>query len=392
MNAEIIAIGTELMLGSTVDTNSAWLAQTLATVGVGVQRITLIGDDFQPLVEVIREAWQRSELVICTGGLGPTADDLTREAVAEALNRPLEFHQDLLDDIAARFAKFGRTMSDSNRQQAFVPHGATPIRNARGTAPSFIIDETNRMLMVFPGVPSEMKFLVETELLPYLRNQRGLTSVLLMRSIRLTGTSEAEAGEIIADLMKAPYPTVGISAKAAQYEVRIAAQGNDPDKVKADLDATAAEVSRRLSKYLFDSAGLAAHVLRQFSQRNLTLALYEGLREAPVHAGLRTAPTLLTPLRGVTIHPLDEPVDAQAAETLARAAAHQVRDDWQADYGLAVVPADVTDDTWSDVCIVLQTSDGERVFHRRIDRASPDSLGFVTTAALDLLRRTLERA
>lgn len=391
MQAELIAIGTELTLGTTVDTNSAWLARTLATVGVEVQRVTLVADDIGAITEVIAAAWQRSPLVLCTGGLGPTADDLTREAVAQATQRPLEFHQDLFDGIAARFRSFGRTMSESNRQQAFVPMGARPVPNARGTAPSFIIDEGSRALMVFPGVPSEMKFLVETELLPFLRNERGLKSVLLVRSIWLSGTSEAEAGEIIADLMQASYPTVGISAKAAQYEVRISAQGEDPAQVEADLEACVAEVSRRLERFLMDRDGLAAHVLRRLTNRSASVAIYEGLRGAPIYNALRSAkPDLVQALRGVTIHPLDQAVDREAAESLAIAGANTVRNNWQASYGIAAVPAQVGADGFTDVCIVLVGKDLQRSFTRRVELKSDDALGFIATAALDLIRRSLE--
>src|SRR5919199_372789 len=133
MQAEILAIGTELLLGATVDTNSAYLEKQLATIGVAVRRVTLVRDDLPEMVAAIRDASRRSELVICSGGLGPTGDDLTREAIATALDRPLEFHQSLLDDIAARFAAYKRPMSPSNRQQAFVPQGAG-VRGRAGRA------------------------------------------------------------------------------------------------------------------------------------------------------------------------------------------------------------------------------------------------------------------
>ncbi|MBA3468044.1 MAG: competence/damage-inducible protein A [Herpetosiphonaceae bacterium] len=390
MNAEIIAIGTELTLGTTVDTNSAWLAGQLATIGVAVSRVSLVGDDLPALTAMIGEAWARAELVICTGGLGPTADDLTREAVAAATERPLEFHPDLFEQIAARFRSFGRTMSESNRQQAYVPTGALAIPNARGTAPVFIVSEPERALMVLPGVPSEMKFLAETELLPFLRNERGLKSILLVRSVYLSGTSEAEAGEAIADLMQAPYPTVGISAKAAQYEVRISALGEDRQQVEADLAAVVAEVTRRLGRYILNKAGLVAHVVHHLREQNQTLALYEGFREAPVYAALRRVPGGLQSVRGVTIHPLDEPVDAEAAESLARAAAAEVRNDWRADYGLAVIPAQVGADGYTDICLVLTDRHGEQSLCRRVDMASSEAFGFIGNGALEIVRRSLE--
>ena len=181
MEAEIVAIGTELLLGVTVDTNSAYLAQQLATVGVPVRRVTLVRDDLAEIVGVLRQAAARSQLIICSGGLGPTGDDLTREAIAEATGRPLVFHQTLLDDISARFAAFKRTMSDSNRQQAYVPQDAFIIRNPRGTAPAFVAEYDGCFIAALPGVPQELHYLTEHALLPYLQEQHGLTEVLVVR-------------------------------------------------------------------------------------------------------------------------------------------------------------------------------------------------------------------
>jgi len=124
MNAEIIAIGSELLLGATIDTNSAYLARQLAAIGVNLFRKSVVGDNEERIAATVAEALDRADLVICTGGLGPTIDDMTREAVRRALGRPLVFHQHLLDQIAARFRAFGRTMSESNRRQAYVPEGA----------------------------------------------------------------------------------------------------------------------------------------------------------------------------------------------------------------------------------------------------------------------------
>ncbi len=389
LQAELIAIGTELTLGTTVDTNSAWLAQQLATLGVPVRRITLVADDLTAIRAAVQSAWNNADLVICTGGLGPTADDLTREAVAAALNRPLEFHQDLLDQIAARFRSFGRTMSASNRQQAYVPAGARPIANPRGTAPIFLVEEHGRALFVLPGVPAEMRYLAETVIIPYLRDERGISTILLVQSLYLSGTSEAEAGEAIADLMQAEYPTVGISAKAAQYEVRISAQGSDPTQVQADVDAVAATVRQRLARYILERGPLEIEVTSLLQERQQTLAIYEGLRSAPVFSALRRANDGLTHVRGVTMHPLDEAVDADAALSLARSAAADVRDTWQTTYGLAIQPATPTDDGWTPVSIAVIGPKGLKTGERRVDLRVREAHGFVATAAFDLLRRAM---
>src|SRR4029453_14027735 len=185
MNAEIIATGSELVLGETVDTNSAYLARQLAAIGISLFRKTTVGDNEDRIAAMVDEALGRADLVICTGGLGPTVDDKTREAVARATGRPLVFHQHLLDQIEARFRSFGRTMSASNRQQAYVPEGARIVENPRGTAPAFIVEADQNpnpstgsagaagrgaTVVVLPGVPSEMRYLWEHAILPYLRD------------------------------------------------------------------------------------------------------------------------------------------------------------------------------------------------------------------------------
>src|SRR5215216_689373 len=225
MNAEIIAIGSELLLGETIDTNSAYLARQLAGIGIGLFRKTVVGDNEERIAAVIGEALGRADLLICTGGLGPTVDDMTREAIARALGRPLVFHQHLLDQIEARFRAFGRTMSESNRRQAYVPEGARIIENPRGTAPSFIVEDARGTVVVLPGVPAEMRYLTEQSVLPYLRDERGQTGVILVRTLHAAGLGESVIGELIADLMAQDNPTVGISAKRAQYELRIGAKG-----------------------------------------------------------------------------------------------------------------------------------------------------------------------
>src|SRR5262245_61557947 len=209
MNAEIIAIGSELVLGETVDTNTAYLARQLAAIGVNLFRTAMIGDNEERIVAAIAEALGRADVVICTGGLGPTLDDMTRESIARALGRPLVFHQHLLDQIEARFRSFGRTMSESNRRQAYTPEGARIVENPRGTAPCFIVEDARGTIMVLPGVPSEMRYLWENALLPYLRDERGQTGVILIRTLHATGLSESLIGEIVADLMAQDNPTLG---------------------------------------------------------------------------------------------------------------------------------------------------------------------------------------
>lgn len=390
MNAEIVAIGSELLLGETIDTNSAYLARQLATTGIGLFRKTTVGDNEARIAEVIGAALDRADLVVCTGGLGPTADDVTREAVARALGRPLVFHQHLLDQIAARFAALGRTMTASNRRQAYAPEGARLVENPRGTAPSFIAEDARGTVVVLPGVPFEMRYLWENAILPYLRDERGQTSVILVRTLHATGTSESHIGELLEDLMLQENPTLGISAKRAQYELRIGARGDSPDEATALADAAAATIRERLGAVLLGDERLDQLVARLLHERNVSLALYEGNNRAPVYHALVAAPAGRQALRGVVIHPLDRPADADAARSLARSGATSARDRWRADIALGVQPASAPDaDGFTIVCVALAHAAGALEADRRYDLRTDEGWDFVGTLALDLLRRYL---
>ena len=167
-NAEIIAVGTELLLGEITDTNSVFMARKLRDIGVNVFFMSTVGDNLGRIAAAIALALDRAEIVITSGGLGPTVDDMTRQAVAQALDLPLEFHQSLYDGIAERFRGFGSEMTENNRQQAYLPKGAILIENPVGTAPAFIAESPRGAVISLPGVPREMKYLMRESVEPYL--------------------------------------------------------------------------------------------------------------------------------------------------------------------------------------------------------------------------------
>lgn len=390
MNAEIIAIGSELLLGETIDTNSAYLARQLAATGIGLFRKTTVGDNEARIAGAIGEALARAGLVICTGGLGPTADDVTREAVARAVGRPLEFHQHLLDQIAARFKAFGRTMSESNRRQAYVPAGARIVENPRGTAPAFIVEDAPGTVVVLPGVPFEMRYLWEHAILPYLRDERGQTGVILVRTLHAAGLTESQIGEMLEDLMTQENPTLGISAKRAQYELRIGAQAESRAAAEALADQAEATIRARLAEHLIGTEKLDLAVARLLSEHARSLALYEGSERAPVYRALTAASQGGLALRGVIIHPLDRPADDEAARSLARTGALSARDHWRSDLALGVQPASAPgDDGFTTVCVALAHSNGVVEAARRYDLRADEGWEFVGTLALDVLRHYL---
>ncbi len=174
-SAEIITIGTELLLGEIVDTNSQYLAHSLRNVGIDLHRITTVGDNVNRIAEVIQEASRRCDIIISTGGLGPTVDDPTRDAVALAVGVKTEFHPDLWEQIQARFRKFGRIPTENNRRQAYIPVGATAIENPVGTAPIYFLTHDSCLIISLPGVPREMEYLMEREVIPLFRQHYDLT-------------------------------------------------------------------------------------------------------------------------------------------------------------------------------------------------------------------------
>ena len=397
MNAELIAIGSELLLGETIDTNSAYLARQLAAIGISLFRKTVVGDNQERIAATIGEALGRAELVICTGGLGPTVDDMTRDAVAQALGRPLVFHQHLLDQIEARFRSFGRTMSESNRRQAYVPQGARIVENPRGTAPSFIVEDARNpdaerggTVVVLPGVPSEMRYLWENAILPYLRDERAQNGIILVRTLHAIGLSESRIGELVADLMAQDNPTLGISAKRAQYELRIGARADNRAAAEALAHAAEATIRERIGEYLIGSEKLDVTVARLMDERGLSLALYEGNDRAPTFRALSGIAQGRTILRGTMIHPLDRPADDDAAVSLARSGALSAREHWRSALALGVQPATVAGaDGFTMVAVALAHPNGIIEASRRYDLALDESWEFIGTLALDALRQYL---
>lgn len=394
MDAEIVAIGSELLLGTTIDTNSAYLAGQLARSGIRLLRTSVVDDDISRIAAAVDAALDRADLVVCTGGLGPTVDDVTREAVGEALGRPLEFRQELMDQVAARFAAMRRDMPATNRRQAYAPQGARAIPNPRGTAPAFLVEDARGTVVVLPGVPDEMRFLCETALVPYLRDERGIRDVILVQTLHAVGLGESVISERIADLMRATNPAVGISAKKARYELRISAKAESPAAAQALLDATAAEIGRRLGGALLGTEQLDEQIVRLLTERGETLALYEGHVVAPIYHALARAlahrEERTSCLSGVLIHTLDQPIDEVAAASLAHSGAVDVHDRWRSSLGLGMQVATRSDaDGFTAVSLALIFAGGSRHMTQRYDLNQPEGWGYVGTLALDLLRRHL---
>lgn len=298
MNAEIVTTGTEILLGEIVDTNAAWLARRLRELGINVYYKTTVGDNLERITAVLRQGLERSDLVLVTGGLGPTVDDVTRDAAALATDRGLVLDETSLAHIEAIFTRWGRKVHDNNRRQAFLPASATPILNPVGTAPGFIVEAPRKarppaLLICLPGVPREMKHLMQETVEPFLADRLGPERVYIRsRTLRTVGIGESMIDSRIADLMARSNPTVGLAAHLGQVDVRITARAATADQADQMLDAVAADLRARLGDFIYGEgetaleAVVAAGVLRA----GHTLAVVETNTGGEIAARLRSAP------------------------------------------------------------------------------------------------------
>lgn len=278
LRAEIVTTGTEILLGEIVDTNAAWIAQQLRDAGVNLYFKTTVGDNEARVRGVLELALSRSDVIVVSGGLGPTKDDITRQAIAAATNCPLVLDESVVETLRERFARFGSTMTENNLQQAMIPQGATIIKNPVGTAPGFIVETEQGTVIALPGVPREMKHLMTETVLPYLRRRGGDTGIIRRRVLRTVGIGESTIDDRLAELMDLANPTVGLAAHTAQCDVRITARAPRATDADQMLDELEAEVRRRIGDTVYSTVPeepFERVVVRQLAARRATIALLE---------------------------------------------------------------------------------------------------------------------
>lgn len=287
MNAVILSIGDELALGQTVDTNTAWLARQLAGLGIAMTLHMTIADDRQAIADAIRHALGHGELVLVTGGLGPTEDDLTRHALADVMGAPLEMNEHCLRQLEAFFQRLGRQMPPSNRIQAMIPRGAEPIDNLAGTAPGMhaVVPRPQEAkgaarqadIYVMPGVPKEMMIMFERDVLPRLR-AAGNGGVILSRTLHTFGMGESSVGEMLGELMRrGRNPSVGTTVSGGVVSVRINARATSRDVAERELAETEAACRAALGDLIYgaDGLSLAEVVGAMLAERKQTVATAE---------------------------------------------------------------------------------------------------------------------
>jgi nicotinamide-nucleotide amidase len=278
MKAEIITVGSEILIGQIIDTNSAHIAQKLTPLGIDLAYVTSVGDSRAEMAETLNIALGRSQIIIITGGLGPTDDDLTREVVSQVTGKRLVFHQYLMDQIEAIFRLRGFRMPPNNRRQAFIPDGAIPIENPMGTAPGFIVEEEGRAMITLPGVPREMEFLIEESVIPYLRKKFDIMEVVQYKVLRVCGLGESGVNEQISDLIQeGQNPSIGLLASPGDIKIRIMARGKSTPEVRSLIETLEAEIRSRLGTLIYgvDEETLEGRVAGLLKTMSLTLSTAE---------------------------------------------------------------------------------------------------------------------
>jgi nicotinamide-nucleotide amidase len=391
ITAEIISIGTEILLGEITDTNSVYIARQLRDIGVNVYYMTSVGDNRGRIADSIRLALGRANVVITCGGLGPTVDDMTRQAVADATERGLVFQQALLDQISARFKSFKAQMTDNNRRQAFIPADATVIENPVGTAPSFAVDYQGGVVISLPGVPREMKYLMTERVIPMLQSRYQL-GIIKARILRTAGIGESMLDDLIGvELLEASNPTIGLAAHNGQVDVRVTAKAETLTEAEAMIDRVVAILQPRIQRYVFgyDDDRLEAVLMQAIRQHGTRLLVWEAGMGGVIGSVLRdqqgqgAAVVSFADPDAMRRH-LDLPIPPSHRE-LASQALVAARRSNEADLIIIVISRpDIEESADSDETTVVMVAKGEQVRQRSYGFGGKSELArhWVTTWAL----------
>ncbi len=409
MKAELISIGTELLLGEIVDTNAQYIGSRLPALGIDLYYISKVGDNLGRLGEVIERAWGRSDLVLTTGGLGPTEDDLTREAIAQAMGEELRVDPQLEGELRQFFERRGATMPARNVKQAALIPSATAVPNPRGTAPGWWVERDGKVIVAMPGPPSEMERMWEKEVAPELeRRTAGQRTVLISRTLKTLGLGEGHIDEMVSPLLKSSNPSIGVYARADGVHLRLAAKASTKAEALQLIEPVEAEIRRLLGDVVWgaDDDRLEGVVGTLLEELGLTLATMESCSGGLLANAITDMPGSSSYFRGGLVSYATETkiawgvprevieehgvISAECAIAMARAARERIG----ADVGVGITgvagpdPQDgkppgtvhigMSDDLHEAQSISYQFAQGREAVKRR-----------AVTTALTLLRRTL---
>ncbi len=385
-SAEIITIGTEILLGEIVDTNARYIARKLRDAGVDLYRKTTVGDNARRIAQAIRQAMERCEIIITTGGLGPTIDDATREAVAMALDTDIEYRPELWEQIQARFRRFNREPTDNNRRQAYIPKGALTIENPVGTAPCFIAEGETFAIVCLPGVPREMEYLLEHTVIPYLRQRYDLTGIIKARVLHTAGVGESQIDDLIADLETLSNPTIGLAAHSGQVDIRITAKADSEAQADHLIAEIEIEVRRRLGEWVYgaDQETLEGAALRAIADRGWNLAVIESGLDGNLIRRLSTMMQNANDMPADTFCGGEVIIGRPAPEELSRMTlAYRAARQAAVGLGVAIYPGPER----QEVSIIVISPDGTQEFTRPYGGPPEYAPRWALHHSLDLLRK-----
>jgi nicotinamide-nucleotide amidase len=412
VRCEIVGVGTELLLGQIVNTNAAWIGQRLADVGWDCLRHTVVGDNEARITEVLREALGRADGVIVTGGLGPTQDDVTREAIAALAGVPLVRRPELEEWLRERFAQMGARMAEMNLRQADVPEGARYIDNPRGSAPGLIVEVGGKPVYAVPGVPREMEGMLERVVLPDLAARAGEGRAIVSRVLRTAGVGESRLAERLTPLWEAAgggRVTLAYLASAGEVRVRLTAVGATKEEALAEIAPVEAKVREELGDIVYgvDDETLEALVGRLLVERDQTLATAESLTGGLLGGRITAVPGSGDYYLGGVVSYANEAkadllgvdrellaTDGPVSEPAAAAMAEGARRAFGADLGLATTgvagPTEQDGRPVGTLCLGVADAAGAATATMRAPGDRAQVRAWAATVALDLLRRRLE--
>lgn len=343
MKAEIVSVGTELLLGSITDTNATFLAQELSPLGIDLYYVSQVGDNLARLVEVLRRAWDRSDLTIVTGGVGPTDDDRTREGIAAMFGETPEVDEELVQQVERFFSMRGATMPAKNRKQAWLIPSAKALPNPIGTAPGWIVERDGKIMVSMPGVPREMTRMWREEAKPRISRHLPVTTIV-SRTLKTIGIGESAAEQELGELVDATNPTTATYAKDDGVHVRITAKADTAEVARAMIAPVETDARRRLGDTVWgiDDETLPGSLLNLAAARGLTLATVDANTGARLAALFGDDPGAPGNYRGGWVLGLDDAAalvgqSADEPDAVAAALAARVRADLAAGVGMAAL-------------------------------------------------------
>jgi competence/damage-inducible protein CinA-like protein len=397
-SAEIITIGTEILLGEILDTNAQVIARRFRDLGIDLYRKTTVGDNAGRIAQAIKHSMSRCDIILTTGGLGPTVDDPTREAIALAVGKETIFQPDLWNQIKDRFQRYGREPTENNKRQAYIPEGAIPIENPVGTAPCFIVEHAEnqtpidnsstqvKTIIALPGVPREMEYILENAILPYLSNRYHLTGIIKTRLIHTVGIGESQIDALIGELETSSNPTVGLAAHSGQVDVRITAKAESEAKADQLISEVEKVLRVLLSSWIYgtDQETLEEAALQALQKRGWSIGTVESglsgnlIRRLSI-ASKNWEKDKISPFRGGKVITKLPNLDELSTVTA------NFRQELQVEVGLGVVIYQRMEK--QDVSIVLITPDGHQEFLRPFGGPPEYGPRWAFHHSLDIIRK-----